>query len=74
MTRPQNWRAWLAFAHDVLAAGIAWLAMYWLRFNLDQHVPYLTDMLWTLAWIMPLQGAIFLVTLAVVWLGVRLAT
>jgi len=60
MTRPQNWRAWLAFAHDVLAAGIAWLAMYWLRFNLDQHVPYLTDMLWTLAWIMPLQGAIFL--------------
>ncbi len=60
MKPPQNWRAWLAFAHDVAAAGVAWLAMYWLRFNLDEHVPYLTDMLWTLAWIMPLQGAIFL--------------
>src|SRR5512132_4038334 len=60
MKPPQNWRAWLAFAHDVAAAGVAWLAMYWLRFNLDQHVPYLTDMLWTLAWIMPLQGGIFL--------------
>lgn len=56
----QNWRAWLAFAHDVAAAGVAWLAMYWLRFNLDAHVPYLTDMIWTLAWILPLQGAIFL--------------
>ncbi len=60
MKSPQNWRAWLAFAHDVAAAGVAWLAMYWLRFNLDEHVPYLTDMLWTLAWIMPLQGGIFL--------------
>lgn len=56
----QNWRAWLAFAHDVAVAGVAWLAMYWLRFNLDANVPYLTDMLWTLAWILPLQGAIFL--------------
>lgn len=56
----KNWRAGLAFAHDVAAAGVAWLAMYWMRFNLDAHVPYLTDMLWTLAWILPLQGAIFL--------------
>src|SRR5512141_1149139 len=60
MKPPQSWRAWLAFAHDVAAAAVAWLAMYWLRFNLDEHVPYLTDMLWTLAWILPMQSAIFL--------------
>jgi len=28
-------RASLAFAHDVAAAGAAWLAAYWLRFNLE---------------------------------------
>jgi FlaA1/EpsC-like NDP-sugar epimerase len=28
-------RASLAFAHDVTAAGLAWLAAYWLRFNLE---------------------------------------
>ena len=34
--------------------------MYWLRFNLDLREPYLADMLWSLAWIVPLQAAIFL--------------
>jgi FlaA1/EpsC-like NDP-sugar epimerase len=28
-------RASLAFTHDVAAAGIAWLAAFWLRFNLE---------------------------------------
>jgi len=28
-------RASLAFAHDVAAAGLAWLAAFWLRFNLE---------------------------------------
>jgi FlaA1/EpsC-like NDP-sugar epimerase len=28
-------RASLAFAHDVVAAGAAWLAAFWLRFNLE---------------------------------------
>jgi FlaA1/EpsC-like NDP-sugar epimerase len=28
-------RATLAFAHDVIAAGVAWLAAFWLRFNLE---------------------------------------
>ena len=28
-------RASLAFAHDVVAAGVAWLAAFWLRFNLE---------------------------------------
>ena len=54
-----NWRAWLAFAHDVWAAAVAWLAMYLLRFNLDLPASYVADMWWTLAWILPLQASIF---------------
>jgi len=60
MKRKPNWRAWLAFTHDVCAAAVAWIAMYWLRFNLDLREPYVADMLWSLAWIVPLQAAIFL--------------
>jgi FlaA1/EpsC-like NDP-sugar epimerase len=32
-------RASLAFAHDVVAAGLAWLAAFWLRFNLELPPP-----------------------------------
>jgi FlaA1/EpsC-like NDP-sugar epimerase len=55
-----NWRALLAFAHDVVAAAIAWTGLYWLRFNLDLHQPQLADMTRTLAWVLPLQAGIFL--------------
>ena len=55
-----NWRALLAFAHDVVAAAIAWTGLYWLRFNLDLHQPQLSDMTRTLAWVLPLQAGIFL--------------
>ena len=34
--------------------------MFWLRFNLDVPEPYLADMARTLAWVVPLQAAIFL--------------
>jgi FlaA1/EpsC-like NDP-sugar epimerase len=33
--RPFIARASFAFAHDVVAAGVAWLAAFWLRFNLE---------------------------------------
>ena len=59
MTRPSNWRAWLAFAHDVSAAALAWMAMFWLRFNLDVPEPFIADMALTLAWVVPLQAGIF---------------
>ena len=59
-TQSHNWRAWLAFFHDLCAAAIAWVAIYALRFNLDLRAPYYADVPWTLAWIVPLQGAIFL--------------
>jgi len=55
-----NWRASLAFLHDTCAAALAWVAMYWLRLNLDLSEPYRADMWWTLAWIVPLQASIFL--------------
>ncbi|HEX8011887.1 MAG TPA: nucleoside-diphosphate sugar epimerase/dehydratase [Casimicrobiaceae bacterium] len=55
-----NWRVWLAFVHDVCAAALAWVGLYWLRSNLDLHEPQLSDMWRTLAWIVPLQAGIFL--------------
>ena len=60
MTFRLNWRASLAFFHDACMAAIAWVGIYWLRFNLDLREPFATDMLFTLAWILPLQAAIFL--------------
>ena len=60
MTVRLNWRASLAFIHDVGTVAIAWAGIYWLRFNLDLREPFLTDMWFTLAWILPLQAAIFL--------------
>jgi FlaA1/EpsC-like NDP-sugar epimerase len=35
-------RASLAFAHDVIAAGVAWLAAFWLRFELELPPPEFT--------------------------------
>ena len=59
IARP-NWRAALAFVHDVCMAACAWVGIYWLRFNLDVREPFLSDMWATLAWILPLQAGIFL--------------
>src|SRR6478672_8410022 len=60
MTRRLNWRAAPAFVHDVCMAGFAWAGIYSLRFTLDLREPFVTDMAFTLAWILPLQAAIFL--------------
>jgi len=60
MTFRPNWRAALAFLHDTCMAAIAWTGIYWLRFNLDLREPFVGDMLFTLAWVLPLQAAIFL--------------
>jgi FlaA1/EpsC-like NDP-sugar epimerase len=61
LTVISNWRAWLAFAHDVGAAALAWAAIYWLRFSLDAQAPYRGEMLRTLAFMLPMQAGIFLV-------------
>ena len=60
MTPRLNWRASFAFFHDACMAAIAWVGMYWLRFNLDLREPFATDMRFTLAWVLPLQAGIFL--------------
>jgi len=52
-------RPTLAFAHDVLAAAMAWCAAYWLRFNLDIPEGYLRDMLRQLPWVFGVHMAIF---------------
>ena len=36
-----SWRSAAAFAHDVVACIAAWLAAFWLRFNLEIPEPYL---------------------------------
>src|SRR5438270_7678427 len=60
MTFGFNWRASLAFIHDVCAAALAWMAIFWLRCSLDLHDPYVGDAWYTLVWILPLQATIFL--------------
>jgi FlaA1/EpsC-like NDP-sugar epimerase len=45
--------------HDLFAAACAWLAAYWLRFNLSLPYQYVDDALGTLLWVLPLQAAVF---------------
>ncbi len=52
-------RTTLAFAHDVVAASAAWCAAFWLRFNLEVPEPHFGAMLASLAWVVPLQAAVF---------------
>ena len=47
-----NPRSALAFLHDVAAAGAAWLAAYWFRFNFDIQAEYLPGMWTTVGWVM----------------------
>jgi FlaA1/EpsC-like NDP-sugar epimerase len=47
-------------AHDLVAAALAWVLAYWLRFNLDIPSPYLHGMMLSLVWVVPLHGAIIL--------------
>ncbi|MBI5937985.1 MAG: polysaccharide biosynthesis protein [Betaproteobacteria bacterium] len=54
-----NSRILLVILHDVVATLVAWLGAYWLRFNLALPPGYLADALSTLAWVMPLQAAVF---------------
>src|SRR5215470_6964965 len=59
MKHPQNFRAWLAFVHDLCVAALAWASLYWLRYGLEFRDPFVADIGRTLVWILPLQGAIF---------------
>lgn len=50
---------WLAFAHDIIAAVLAWTAAFLLRFNFDIGDPYSATMMQTMAWVVPLKAVIF---------------
>ena len=55
-----RWRTLIAFAHDVTACVVAWLAAFWLRFNLDVPAGYAELAVSSLLWVAPVQGLIFL--------------
>ena len=55
-----NARRLLAFAHDLVAAGLAWLAAFWLRFNLEVPTEYLDVALTRLPWVIAVYAATFL--------------
>jgi FlaA1/EpsC-like NDP-sugar epimerase len=50
----------IVFAHDVLAAALAWMAAFWLRFNFDIPDEYARLMLDRLPWVLVAHVAIFL--------------
>jgi FlaA1/EpsC-like NDP-sugar epimerase len=52
-------RASLAFTHDVVASGIAWLAAFWLRFNLEVPPEFARTALYTLPWVMAVNALLF---------------
>lgn len=52
-------RSILALLHDVSAVAVAWLAAYWLRFNLDIPASYLEQAVTMLPWVLPVNLATF---------------
>ena len=52
-------RASLAFAHDVVASGVAWLAAFLLRFNFEVPPDYLATALNTLPWLLAVNAVLF---------------
>ncbi|MBM4131093.1 polysaccharide biosynthesis protein, partial [bacterium] len=55
-----NWRALLAFLHDLAATAVMWLVAYWIRFNFEISPEFLAASFKALAWVMPLYAAIYL--------------
>ena len=53
-------RRLIVFAHDLAAAGLAWVAAFWLRFNFDVPDEYRNLMLELLPWVLGIHAAIFL--------------
>src|SRR5262249_45044893 len=54
-----NPRTLLAFAHDVTASAVAWIAAFWLRFNLDPPGFYFWIALSSLLWVVPVHAGLF---------------
>jgi FlaA1/EpsC-like NDP-sugar epimerase len=54
-----NSRSLFAFAHDVVAAALAWLAAFWLRFNFEIPESYQELMLERLPWAAAIYAVLF---------------
>lgn len=57
---PARWRQASAFAHDVLAAVLAWVAAYQLRFNFEVPSEFNDSLLYVVVWAVPLQAVFFI--------------
>lgn len=56
MTNP---RTLAAFVHDLVAAALAWLIAFQLRFNFDVPAEFGAAALYSLLWILPMFGVLF---------------
>lgn len=56
----RNPRSLSAWVHDILVAVAAWWIAFLFRFNFDIPADFMQSMLQSMAWIVPLQGAVFL--------------
>lgn len=56
----KNPRTVAAFIHDVLAACLAWLLAFWLRFNFDVPPAFAEVAFHSLVWVLPIFAALFL--------------
>src|SRR6185503_1371180 len=54
-----NIRRFIVFGHDLLAAVVAWIAAFWLRFNLDFPDEYRGVMLELLPYVLVMHAAVF---------------
>ncbi len=54
-----NPRSALAFLHDIVVAGMAWLAAFWFRFNFDIQPEFVPIMWVTVGWVMVLDALCF---------------
>jgi FlaA1/EpsC-like NDP-sugar epimerase len=57
--RPLPVRSLLAFLHDVVVSAFAWLAAFWLRFNLEVPAEYLKTALFALPWVVAVNALLF---------------
>ncbi len=59
MLRKSSMRTALAILHDIVAAILAWMLAYLLRFNFDLPPNFSAELQHTLLWVVPLQVVIF---------------
>jgi FlaA1/EpsC-like NDP-sugar epimerase len=58
--KPPNVRSLLAFAHDLVAACIAWIAAFLLRFNFEVPPDFAQVLYATIGWVMIIDAVTFL--------------